>query len=164
MTAEGIPSLYEWAGGLAALERLTDVFYARIRADEVLAPVFEHMDDEHPRFVAMFIAEVFGGPTAYSEARGGHAHTIRQHLDRHLSELQRRRWVELLIDSADGLTFRATRSSAPRFAAYLEWGTRLAVINRLAVAVRGRDSMAADRARAGDHPLSRPATGDRPVH
>jgi len=38
-----IPTLYEWAGGQAALDRLTEAFYARVRADEVLAPVFAHM-------------------------------------------------------------------------------------------------------------------------
>ena len=38
--AADVPTLYEWAGGAPALHRLTEAFYARVRADEVLAPVF----------------------------------------------------------------------------------------------------------------------------
>jgi hemoglobin len=37
------PTLYEWAGGDPALNRLTQVFYKRVRADPILAPVFAQM-------------------------------------------------------------------------------------------------------------------------
>jgi truncated hemoglobin YjbI len=73
------PTLYEWAGGQEALERLTTRFYENVAADALLAPLFARMDAHHPRFVAQFIAEVFGGPTTYSGERGGHAHMIRAH-------------------------------------------------------------------------------------
>lgn len=86
MTSPDIPSLYEWAGGQPALERLTDVFYGKIRQDALLGPVFAHMDAKHPHYVALFLAEVFGGPNQYSEERGGPAHMLSQHLNRRLSE------------------------------------------------------------------------------
>ncbi|MFI8362868.1 truncated hemoglobin [Streptomyces sp. NPDC085612] len=38
------PTLYEWMGGAEALDRLTEAFYAHVRRDEVLAPVFAGMD------------------------------------------------------------------------------------------------------------------------
>ena len=58
------PTLYEWAGGQEALDRLTEAFYTRVRADEVLAPVFAHMPDDHPHHVALWFAEVFGARRA----------------------------------------------------------------------------------------------------
>ena len=97
----GIPTLYDWAVGHAALERLTTRFYERVAEDPVIAPVFAHMHGDHPTFVAQFIAEVFGGPTAYSTGRGGHAHMIARHLSRHVTEAQRRRWFDLLLSTAD---------------------------------------------------------------
>lgn len=124
-----IPTLYEWAGGLSALERLTAHFYAAVRADPLLGPVFAHMHGEHPRFVAAFIAEVFGGPDAYSVSRGGHPHMIAQHLGRRLTQEQRRRWVEILLASADAVGLPDDPEFRSAFVAYLEWGTRLAVIN-----------------------------------
>jgi len=124
-----VPSLYDWAGGTAALERLTDVFYPKVKADPLLQPVFAHMDERHPRYVAEFIGEVFGGPQRYSTERGGHAHMIRQHLGRHLSESMRRQWVNLLLDAADEAELPADPEFRSAFVGYIEWGTRLAVIN-----------------------------------
>src|SRR3982074_26524 len=71
-----VPSLYEWAGGMPALERLTARFYDRIRDDTVLAPVFAAMSAEHPRHVAHFLAEVMRGPAVYNAERGGHVPTV----------------------------------------------------------------------------------------
>ena len=59
---ETVPTLYDWAGGLDALNRLTARFYERERDDGILAPVFAHMEGEHPQHVAAFLAEVLGGP------------------------------------------------------------------------------------------------------
>lgn len=124
-----VPTLYEWAGGIAALRRLTDTFYAKVPGDPVLAPVFAHMGTDHPQHVAAFVAEVFGGPTAWSDGGESHASMISRHLNRQLTQAQRRRWVDLMLDSLD----EAGLPDDPEFRAaivgYLEWGTRLAVIN-----------------------------------
>jgi len=129
MTSPDVPTLYDWAGGLPALERLTEVFYAKVRQDPLLAPVFAQMDGYHPHYVALFLAEVFGGPTTYSTDRGGHAHMLRQHLNRRLTETQRRRWITLLSDSADEAALPTDPEFRSAFVAYIEWGTRLAVLN-----------------------------------
>jgi hemoglobin len=129
MSSTDVPTLYEWAGGLPAFERLTAVFYDKVRADPLLAPVFAEMDAHHPQYVARFLAEVFGGPTLYSQERGGHPHMLRQHFERHLTEPQRRQWVSLLIDSADEAQLPVDPEFRSAFMAYIEWGTRLAVLN-----------------------------------
>ncbi|MEV5086315.1 oxidoreductase [Streptomyces sp. NPDC056159] len=95
----GTPSIYQWAGVALALQRLTEVFYGHVRKDPLLAPVFAHMDDKHPHFVALWLGEVFGGPTHYSAFRGGHQHMATQHLGRGITEEQRRRWVGLLNEA-----------------------------------------------------------------
>jgi hypothetical protein len=41
------PTLHEWAGGTEAFERLTTAFYARVREDELVGPLFAHMPDDH---------------------------------------------------------------------------------------------------------------------
>jgi hemoglobin len=56
------PSLYEWAGGMPAFERLTRAFYPKVLQDDLLEPVFRGMDENHPHKVATWLAEVFGGP------------------------------------------------------------------------------------------------------
>jgi hemoglobin len=122
------PSLYEWLGGMPALEQLTASFYARVPSDPLLAPVFAGMSPDHAKHVAEFLAEVFGGPSRYSE-RGGHPAMIRHHLSRSLTHEQRRRWIELLLTCADELGLPDDPELRSAFVAYLEWGTRLAVLN-----------------------------------
>jgi hemoglobin len=124
-----IPSLYEWAGGSEALEKLFTRFYARVPEDPLLRDVFAAMDPAHAAHVAAFVGEVFGGPPAYSRDHGGHPHMIRKHLDRHLTEAKRRRWIELLLDCADEVGLPADPEFRSAFVAYLEWGSRLAVVN-----------------------------------
>jgi truncated hemoglobin YjbI len=123
------PTLFQWAGGADALSRLTETFYAHVREDPVLAPVFAQMSPEHPQHVALWLGEVLGGPPAYTERRGGYSHMLARHLGRALTEQQRARWVSLLCDSADevGLPFDPEFRSA--FVSYLEWGSRIAVAN-----------------------------------
>lgn len=129
MNDRKIPTLFEWAGGMPALERLTARFYQRVANDDVLRPIFEHMGKNHPQLVAEFIAEVLGGPTTYGDKRGGHSHMIQQHLNRHLSEAQRNRWMQLLLSTADEVGLPGDPEFRSALVGYLEWGTRLAVIN-----------------------------------
>jgi hemoglobin len=124
-----VPSLYDWLGGMPALTKLTSIFYARVPEDPLLGPVFARMSPEHPKHVAEFLAEVFGGPPTYSEQRGGHSEMIRHHLQRSLTQAQRRRWIELLLACADELGLPDDPEFRSAFVGYLEWGTRLAVIN-----------------------------------
>jgi hemoglobin len=127
--SDSVPTLYEWCGGIDALARLTTRFYERVRDDAILAPIFANMDAEHPRHVAAFLAEVLGGPAEYSATHGGHPHMIRQHLNRHLTQAQRRAWVALLLETADELGLADDPEFRSALVGYLEWGSRLAVIN-----------------------------------
>ena len=124
-----VPTLADWAGGPAALARLTKAFYAKAPGDPVLAPVFAAMGPDHPAHVAAFIGEVFGGPAAYGAIGGSHAGMIAHHLGRHLTEVQRRRWMEVMLDTADEVGLPDDPEFRAAFVGYLEWGTRLAVLN-----------------------------------
>lgn len=48
MTPQDVPSLYDWLGGIDALNRLTTRFYEHVKLDALLGPVFAHMGAEHP--------------------------------------------------------------------------------------------------------------------
>ncbi|RZS38941.1 truncated hemoglobin YjbI [Herbihabitans rhizosphaerae] len=123
-----IPTLYEWLGGTEALEKLFDAFYTRVRDDDVLEPVFRGMDPRHPKHVAAWLAEVFGGPARYSADHGGHRHMVGRHLGRAITEEQRQRWIALLLDTADQVGLPDDPEFRAAFVGYLEWGTRMARI------------------------------------
>lgn len=124
------PSLYSWMGGNEKLEELTRVFYAKVLPDALLGPVFASMSAEHTKHVAHFIAEVFGGPELYTNGdKGSHATMVAHHVGKLLTENQRKRWVALLLESADELQIADDPEFRSALVAYLEWGSRIAVIN-----------------------------------
>jgi CDGSH-type Zn-finger protein/truncated hemoglobin YjbI len=124
-------SVYEWAGGLDAFERLTARFYDKILSepDPVLEPVFCGMDPGHPKHVAAWLAETFGGPATYTHEHGGYEHMVAKHRDLGLTEEQRLRWVARMVETADEVGLPDDPGFRSTFVAYLEWGTRIAVIN-----------------------------------
>jgi hemoglobin len=132
MTDAKIPTPAEYAGGLPAFRRLTTCFYAKVAKDEVLAPVFAHMGADHPEHVAAFLAQCSGlGPVYSGDGSENEAmrKMVGEHLGRHLTEPQRRRWVELLIDSADEVGLPSDPEYRSAFMAKIEWGSRVAVMN-----------------------------------
>ena len=124
------PTLFEWAGGYPALLRMTTLFYERhVPEDPLLAPLFARMAPDHPERVAAWLSEVFGGPALYSARYGGYGTMIAHHLGKHLTEEQRARWVALLSQSASEALLPNDAEFRAAFAAYLEWGSRIAVEN-----------------------------------
>ena len=105
-------------------------FYEKVPQDPVLSPLFKSMSGEHSRHVAQFITEVFKGPALYTgERKGSHALMVAHHLNRHLTEVQRKRWVALLLETADEMGVPDDPEFRSALVGYLEWGSRLAVIN-----------------------------------
>jgi hemoglobin len=123
------PTLFEWAGGMPAFERLTEVFYRHVHADPVLAPVFAHVGEQHAHNVAVWLAEVFGGPAEYTDDHGGYEHMVGKHIGMAITEPQRRRWVNLIQDAADEAGLPDDPEFRAAFLGYIEWGTRLALQN-----------------------------------
>jgi hemoglobin len=87
------------------------------------------MPPEHFQHVATFIGEVLGGPADYSAHHGGHAAMIRHHLGKGITDEQRKRWMTLLLETADEQGLPSDPEFRSALVAYIEWGSRLAVIN-----------------------------------
>jgi hemoglobin len=127
---KNIPTLYEWAGDLQTFENLFEKFYAKVLRNDLLGEVFKDISPEHIKHVSHFVAEVFGGPKFYTtEDNGSHARMIGKHIGKMLTEEKRRRWVSLLLETADEIGLKSDPEFRSAFVGYLEWGTRIAVIN-----------------------------------
>jgi hemoglobin len=124
------PSLYEWAGGQHALRRLIDAFYDRVERDELISPFFPGgVHGTHRDHVAAWWAEVFGGPSRYSEELGGYDHMVARHRDLGITPEARHRFVSLMSLAADDAGLPADPEFRSALLAYAEWGSRLALQN-----------------------------------
>jgi len=124
-----IPTLYEWAGDQATFEKLFSTFYDKVLKDELLGEVFKNMSPDHVTHVSHFVAEVFGGEKLYSRNGGSHAKMVGRHIGKMLTEEKRQRWMQLLLQTADEIGLKNDPEFRSALVGYLEWGTRIAVIN-----------------------------------
>ena len=127
---KNVPTLYEWAGDMQTFENLFETFYDKVLKDDLLGEVFKNMSPDHVKHVAHFVAEVFGGEKLYTtQDNGSHAKMIAHHIGKMLTEEKRQRWVHLLMKAADAVGLKADPEFRSAFVGYVEWGTRIAVIN-----------------------------------
>ena len=113
------PTLFEWAGGLPALTRMTRLLYEKhVPADGLLAPLFAALPPGQPQREATVMAGAFGGPPVGGQA--GEQASARPGL----TEEQRARWVALAIRAADDAKLPADPPFRAALTSYLEWTSR----------------------------------------
>ena len=108
------PTLFEWAGGLPALTRMTRLLYEKhVPADPALAAAFASIPAGYPEREARRIGEIFGGPAGDgSDARPP------------LTEEQRARWTVLAATAATEAGLPADPEFRAALAGFLEWDSR----------------------------------------
>ncbi|MEE6280404.1 globin [Georgenia sunbinii] len=109
MTAGASPevTVYQAMGGRATFERLVRRFYAGVREDDVLAPMYPPEDfDGAVERLTMFLEQYWGGPSTYSETRG-HPRLRMRHAPYAVTPLARDRWLAHMRDGVDELGLSA---------------------------------------------------------
>ena len=123
-----MPSLFEFAGGEAALHRLEDTFYGKVLVDPLLQPLFGKGQPRHVDNLTAFTAESFGGPDRFTRELG-FRHLIDVHRDLHITEQQRQRFVELYDEALDDAGMPADADFRQAVHEHIEFGTRVAMQN-----------------------------------
>lgn len=97
-------SFYDEIGGEETIRRIVARFYAGVATDEVLRPMYpeEDLGPAEERF-RLFLAQYWGGPTAYSERRG-HPRLRMRHAPYAVDPVARDHWLRhfrAALDEAD---------------------------------------------------------------
>src|SRR3954465_371900 len=121
-----MPSLFEHAGGEAALHRLGEAFYDSVLRDPLLQPLFGAGRPEHVEHLTMFTAESFGGPDRFSRELGFRP-PIHVHRGLTISEAQRERFVELYLAALDEAGMPDDEPFRTAVREHVEFGTRVAM-------------------------------------
>jgi CDGSH-type Zn-finger protein len=123
LTPGRAPSLFEWAGGLPALTRLTRRLYSKlVPADARLAAVFADLPPGYPEGEAARIAAAFGGPPAGGLPASGVA-TV-------LTAEQQARWVALAGQAADEVGLPPDAEFRASLTAFFTWYAGSALADR----------------------------------
>ena len=121
-------SLYEHAGGDAALHRLEELFYDKVLADPLLRLQFTERRPHHVEHLTWFTAESFGGPERFTRELG-FQYIISVHRHLNITDAQRERFATLYMEAADeaGLPDDAPFREALR--SHVDFGTHVAQQN-----------------------------------
>jgi CDGSH-type Zn-finger protein/truncated hemoglobin YjbI len=110
------PALFEWAGGLPALTRLTRMLYETlVPADDLLAAAFADLPPGAPQREAAWLAEAFGGP------RHDGATAL---AGRDLTPAQRARWAALAVRAAEVAGLPDDPAFRAALAGFLDFASR----------------------------------------
>jgi hemoglobin len=121
-------TLFEHAGGAEGLHRLEDHFYSSALADPVLQPLFGAGQPEHVDHLTWFTAESFGGPDRFTR-EVGFGHLINVHRNLKITEVQRRRFVELYLAALDAVDMPGDKSFRDGVRSHVEFGSQVAMQN-----------------------------------
>lgn len=85
--------------GAEGFDRLVAAFYARVRSDDVIGPLYppDEWDAAQAR-LRDFLIQRFGGPTTYSDRRG-HPRMRMRHAPFVIGPAQRDRWLQLMREA-----------------------------------------------------------------
>ena len=105
-SSRSLPSartFYDEIGGHATFTRLVARFYAGVRTDPVLVPLYpqDDWDGAEARFRG-FLEQYWGGPTTYSQERG-HPRLRMRHAPFAIGEVERDAWLSHMRDAVDSL-------------------------------------------------------------
>ena len=97
------PTWYDAMGGAATFSRLTAAFYAGVREDPVLRPLYpeDELDAAEER-LRLFLEQYWGGPRTYSETRG-HPRLRMRHAPFPIGVAERDAWLARMRSAVDGL-------------------------------------------------------------
>jgi hemoglobin len=85
-------SLYDAVGGMPFFERLVARFYEGVASDPVLRPLYPEDLGPSTRHLTLFLAQYWGGPTAY-DAERGHPRLRMRHAPFAIGSAERDRWL-----------------------------------------------------------------------
>jgi hemoglobin len=121
-------SLYDHAGGDAALHRLEELFYDKALADPLLRRLFGERVPTHVDHLTWFTAESFGGPDRFT-ASLGFEYIIDVHRHLEISDEERERFVALYVEALDEAGLPDDEPFRQAVREHVEFGARVAQQN-----------------------------------
>lgn len=121
-------TLWAQVGGTETFERIVRRFYAGVREDPELAPMYPDADWEGAIWrLRAFLEQYWGGPTTYSEQRG-HPRLRMRHAPFPITPRAKDRWLHHMHGALDEAELPPMHDAA--FREYVERAA-LAMVNRL---------------------------------
>jgi hemoglobin len=101
-------TMFDHVGGMDFFVTLVDHFYEGVEADASMRPMYPEDLEPGKEALAYFLAQYWGGPTTYSDAKG-HPRLRMRHVSFRITQTERDAWLQHMTVAVN----RATVDGAP---------------------------------------------------
>ena len=147
-------TVFEDAGGAAAIEALAHAWHVRCLADPVVSHAFSHgFHPDHTARLAAYWAEALGGPAAFTAAIGNESGVLRMHAGNGEHEEMDRLAIACFVQALDDAAI--PEAVRPTLTDYFTWA-----VGRMAANPDSPDDVP-DGLPIGHWPRARPSPGPK---
>ncbi|MFI9407009.1 hypothetical protein [Nocardia sp. NPDC052316] len=116
-------TMLEHIGGPAKVRELAELFHAAVLDDDLLHDMFARGSRNHALHLSHFLEEIMGGRRLYTDLHDGVRGLFEAHKNLHITEDQRRRFIEILLSLLDLTDFPGDDRFRTGFSARVEQGS-----------------------------------------
>lgn len=88
-------TLYDRVGGQAFFDELVEFFYVAVEQEESIRPMYPEDLTESKKWLALFLAQYYGGPSTYQSERG-HPRLRMRHAPFRITKKARDAWLRAM--------------------------------------------------------------------
>ncbi|MAS34172.1 MAG: globin [Anaerolineaceae bacterium] len=117
-------TIYQFVGGDPTFQKLVDIFYAKVEADERLRAIFPADLGPGKHWQFLFLTQFFGGPDRYGAERG-HPRLRMRHFPFPIDNKARDSWLQYMLEAIDEVGIEEPARSVMRD--YFERGSTMMI-------------------------------------
>ena len=116
-------TLYDRVGGQAFFDDLVAAFYVGVEAEPTLREMYPEDLTESKYWLALFLAQYWGGPTRYAQERG-HPRLRQRHAPFRITKRHRDAWLVAMTNAVATVRERLSDEDATELALYFDMAAK----------------------------------------
>lgn len=116
-------TLFERVGGQAFFDDLVDYFYVAVEQEESIRPMYPEDLAESKKWLALFLAQYYGGPSTYQEERG-HPRLRMRHAPFRITKKARDAWLRSMHFALEQVADRLSDEDLFELTAYFDMAAK----------------------------------------
>jgi hemoglobin len=116
-------TLYERVGGQPFFDELVEYFYVGVEQEELIRPMYPEDLTESKQWLALFLAQYYGGPATYGELRG-HPRLRMRHAPFRITKKARDAWLRAMTFALEQVADQLNDEDLFELNAYFEMAAK----------------------------------------
>ena len=116
-------TLYDRVGGQAFFDELVEFFYVAVENEELIRPMYPDDLTESKRWLALFLAQYYGGPPVYGTERG-HPRLRMRHAPFRITKKARDAWLRAMTFALENVADQLSDDDLYDMTAYFDMAAK----------------------------------------